>query len=387
MRTAATAQFGRVLRDNGLVLHQTDQSKAELRNIGRPHVPYLREKVQLVSDTPLISAIVPVYNCQDVLHRCVESVLAQTYTDFELILVDDGSTDASPQLCDSYAHNDKRVRVIHRQNGGTSAARNTGIDAARGAYLVFLDNDDEWVSEHSLEHVARRLQQTNPDVLVFLSKQLWENTGMLEGKTIDSSSHPDNPDYPLVPGDVDASLANLVDEYVFGAAVWSKAIKRSLVEREHIRFPEGMRNEDSDFSFCLLRDLETVDYLNEPVYIWHRGRGVTQSSGLPSRSSALDLAKLIERRAAEINTNNEGRQRALKKYLSIFYSVWLGYSYLYQDAEVKGLRRTLGRFTELLNESGRRDVRLIGTSCRLLGQGITGRLLAFRYRLKAWRGQ
>ena len=345
------------------------------------------EKVQIVNGMPFISAIVPVYNCQDVLHRCIDSVLSQSFTDFELILVDDGSTDESPCLCDAYSINDSRVRVIHRQNGGTSAARNTGIDAARGSYLVFLDNDDEWISEHSLKHVADRLKQTNPDVLVFLSKTLWENNGKLQGRSPNLSSHPENPDYPLVPDDTESSLANLVDEYYFGAAVWCKAIKRSFIEGNHIRFPEGMRNEDFDFSFCLLRDLSTVDFLNEYVYIWHRGRGITLSSGLPSRSSALDLAKLIELRGTEVGAQNETRQKALKSYLSVFYSVWLGYSCLYDDAHMTELKKALSKYEYLLFESSRHDVHFIGKLCRIIGQKLTGHLLALRYRIKAWRGQ
>lgn len=93
-------------------------------------------------DNPKISVIVPVYNTEKYLHRCIDSILAQTFTDFELLLVDDGSTDRSGAICDEYAQKDNRVRVFHKENGGVSSARNMGLDNARGEYVMFLDSDD-----------------------------------------------------------------------------------------------------------------------------------------------------------------------------------------------------------------------------------------------------
>ena len=92
--------------------------------------------------SPLVSIIVPVYNVEAYLSRCLESIAAQTFRDFECILVDDGSTDSSPALCDEWAQRDPRFRVLHQKNGGISAARNSGMDAAQGQYLVFSDDDD-----------------------------------------------------------------------------------------------------------------------------------------------------------------------------------------------------------------------------------------------------
>lgn len=90
----------------------------------------------------MISVIIPVYNAQKVLSEAIESVLNQSYRNFELLLIDDGSTDASPSICDSFASKDHRVRVIHKKNGGVSSARNCGLDAAKGEFISFVDNDD-----------------------------------------------------------------------------------------------------------------------------------------------------------------------------------------------------------------------------------------------------
>lgn len=101
---------------------------------------------------PTISVIVPVYNSEKYLHRCIDSILAQTYTDFELLLIDDGSTDSSGAICDEYAQKDKRVRVFHKENGGVSPARNMGLENAIGEWVTFVDSDDytdsQWLKNY-----------------------------------------------------------------------------------------------------------------------------------------------------------------------------------------------------------------------------------------------
>ena len=93
-----------------------------------------------MKNTPKVSIIVPVYNAEKYLHRCVDSILAQTFTDWELLLIDDGSPDRSGEICDGYAMKDARIRVIHKENGGVSSARNVGLDATKGKWVVFVDS-------------------------------------------------------------------------------------------------------------------------------------------------------------------------------------------------------------------------------------------------------
>ena len=119
---------------------------------------------------PLISVIIPVYKVEAYLTACVESVLAQTYQNFEIILVDDGSPDNCPQMCDEFAARDSRIRVIHKPNGGLSSARNAGIDAAKGEYLAFLDSDDLWTPLF-LERLYRAIGETGADLAVCLFRR------------------------------------------------------------------------------------------------------------------------------------------------------------------------------------------------------------------------
>ena len=118
-----------------------------------------------MANIPKISVIVPVYNTEKFLQRCIDSVLAQTYQDFELLLIDDGSKDSSGVICDEYAAQDIRVRVFHKENGGVSDTRNYGLDLAQGKYLMFLDSDDFWLRNDVLEMLIGKAEEYDLDII------------------------------------------------------------------------------------------------------------------------------------------------------------------------------------------------------------------------------
>ena len=115
--------------------------------------------------TPAVSIIIPVYNAENFLARCVDSVLGQEYTDFELLLIDDGSKDKSGAMCDAYAASDSRVRVFHKENAGVSAARNQALSEARGTYIQFLDSDD-WMTPDSTKLLVRAAEENDCDLVI-----------------------------------------------------------------------------------------------------------------------------------------------------------------------------------------------------------------------------
>ena len=112
----------------------------------------------------MISIIVPVYNTEKYLDQCIQSILSQTYTDFELLLIDDGSTDSSGVICDRYAEQDSRVRVFHKPNGGVSSARNIGLDNTKGEWITFLDSDD-WIAPSMLDEVYKTAMVNDADMV------------------------------------------------------------------------------------------------------------------------------------------------------------------------------------------------------------------------------
>ena len=114
---------------------------------------------------PQISIIVPVYNVEPYLHKCIDSILAQTFTDFECILIDDGSPDNCPAICDEYATKDNRIILLHQKNAGVSAARNAGLNIAKGEWIGFVDSDD-WIEKNALELLYNKQRETSADIII-----------------------------------------------------------------------------------------------------------------------------------------------------------------------------------------------------------------------------
>lgn len=189
----------------------------------------------------LISVIVPVYNMEKYLDRCMQSVLGQTYQNLEIILVDDGSTDASPQMCDEYAVKDDRVKVVHKQNGGLSDARNAGLAIATGTYIGYVDSDD-WIETDMYERMHAACVENHAEVAICRYASVF-------------------PDRTLTAGTDRLYVFNreeLVDKYISDDdnviiynSVWSKLFHRSIVDGEI--FPVGHNSEDIMYttrSFC-----------------------------------------------------------------------------------------------------------------------------------------
>lgn len=181
-------------------------------------------------EKPLLSIIVPVYDVERYLPKCMDSILAQTFTDFELILVDDGSPDNCPALCDAAAAKDARIRVIHQKNGGLSAARNAGLDAARGAWIGFVDSDD-YIAPEMYEAMYRAVQSTGADLA------LCDYAEVDEAGAPCQSMHIRLEKKDFTGRDL---LKNATDSTIQPA--WNKLYRRDVFAQ--LRYPEGKLNED-----------------------------------------------------------------------------------------------------------------------------------------------
>ena len=197
----------------------------------------------------LISVVIPVFNAAPYLRRCVDSLLAQTCQDFELILVDDGSTDGSAEMCDEYeAESDRRgkahVRTLHQENAGVSAARNHGIEVAQGDYISFVDADD-WVEPGFLEAFAREIESNRQEgrEVDMVVQGYWNH----EGKEMQVPYA-----FYGTPGEVSSELYRLEGKRLVGY-VWNKVFRRASLEEHHVRFnPEIPIGEDFVFSMAFL---------------------------------------------------------------------------------------------------------------------------------------
>lgn len=189
----------------------------------------------------LISVIIPVYNVEAYLRECVESVLKQTYQNFEIILVDDGSTDSSGQICDEYASNDERICVIHQKNNGPSKTRNTGLDNATGKYIYFLDSDD-YIESNALELLVNTAESTNADLVFFDAHSFTDDgTEMKQGYVVKGTYNPKS-GYEI--------LTELHNNKDYHCSVVLLFIKRTLLNDNKIRFLESAYcSEDMLFTY------------------------------------------------------------------------------------------------------------------------------------------
>ena len=193
---------------------------------------------------PKVSVIVPVYKVEQYLRRCIDSILAQTFADFELILVDDGSPDSSGVICDEYAAKDSRICVIHKENGGVSSARNAGLDVAVGEFVAFCDSDD-WVECQWLSVMHDSIVKTNADVVVSrfaINSELDEET---EGK----KNHVGTTTYQELGAKFDFLVK--IASHQFGWEVWTRLFRNRIIQEHHIRFCETCQNYAEDLAFVL----------------------------------------------------------------------------------------------------------------------------------------
>ena len=213
--------------------------------------------MDIVNDA-FISVIIPVYNTEKYLAECVESVLNQTFTDYELILVDDGSTDGSGALCDSYAENDGRVKVIHKENGGASSARNAGLDIAKGNYIYFIDSDDH-IEPEAFEKLITCAKESDAD-LVFYEADTFNDTG--SNNAGGNYTHLGN----YTPCSGLEMTARLLEKKQFRIVPWLYIFSRRLAVKSGIRFVEGIMFEDSVFTFNIFTLASKIAHLNETLY-------------------------------------------------------------------------------------------------------------------------
>ncbi|GAA0793101.1 glycosyltransferase [Faecalicatena orotica] len=268
-----------------------------------------------------ISVIIPVYNSEKYLSACIDSVLGQTHQDVECILINDESTDHSLDICMGYAQKDNRVIVINQKNAGTSAARNAGMKAATGDYIMFLDNDDYWDDSTALKEISSHLEESDADILMFNTKSYYERTGKMTIKS-GRCSRQDIIGQP--PGD---ALKIILEQGLIHRAVWAKAVKRTLILEYGIMFPEGMRNEDTIWTAKAFAYAKSYDWSEKVFYVYRKQTGTAQTDQ-PLNQSQLDDLKAILIESIELG--NEIKDRNLQKsyysYLAFPFSVWLGYS-------------------------------------------------------------
>ena len=262
----------------------------------------------------MISVLVPVYNVEKYLRRCIDSVLAQTYTDYEIILVNDGSTDRSGDICDAYAEKHSCIRVIHQKNAGVAQARNALLTAARGEHITFVDSDDA-IEPNCLETLLMDLEQTGADISICSWCEAADDGTRTELTW-------DNKEKGFQIWTTDQAMKFLLYQKNIDCNLWGKLFTREVLE--DVVFPAGKTYEDLAAAWKIFRKARRICYRPEALYRYTSNySGISQSSFSPRRMDLIDNAdemyRVVEKRFPDYRA--AARARMFRAYIHVYLQV------------------------------------------------------------------
>lgn len=320
----------------------------------------------------LISFIVPVYNVYKYLRRCVESITAQTHTNIEVILVDDGSTDGSSGLCDSLVEEDCRIRVIHKENGGLSDARNTGLRLAKGEFVVFVDSDDFWPYEDSLSQLVEIVSKENTiDFLGFNCMYYYDQSDEYRKWKMFSKEIVENVNNEHV-------LIHLVASGTIPMSACLKLMKREFLLNNKLFFQEGIVAEDIPWFISMIIKADKVRFVNNYVYAYRQNvvGSISNSFSLRSFNDLLNIIKDQVRVIPSYDVTQETKD-ALYSFMAYEFCILLSNIAVLPNSVQEMKRNELMEYKWLLNYTLNPKVKLARLIYRLCGINITERILAF----------
>ena len=277
---------------------------------------------------PLISVIIPVYKVEKYLDKCVASILQQTFTDFELILVDDGSPDNCPAICDEYRLRDSRIKVIHKVNGGVSDARNEGIAVAQGDFIMFMDGDDYWEGSSFLDKLMERIKSNSADVTLYGTKNLNYLTG--EEHVIRS-----NYNVSALRSNREDAIRSLFKTRQFPRTAWVLAVRKKLITENQLYFVKGIKSEDVDWLINVFVHAQSFDAVNDAFYIYVTNRPEAATLFVDTRN-VKDIFQSLNRWTPVLKADNNPVNRLLLSYLATQYIIsLLGFAQLPENEKRK----------------------------------------------------
>jgi len=296
----------------------------------------------------MISVIVPVYKVEKYLRHCVDSILAQTYTDFELLLIDDGSPDGCPQICDAYAALDPRVRVIHKPNGGLISARNEGIRAARGDYVCILDGDD-WALENMLQFIHNTVSQSPEplDMVLFAAHNVFEDhleetvNNVPEGYY--NRERLEKEVFPFLLTD----SRNGIQAGVIQAHTWDKAFRRELLVEHYTREERIRVFTDVPMTYECLLYSRNVYICNEHLYMYNK----TNEDSIRARSRENLLTRSFYYLMTYMREHLSGLAPSIDSQLNAYAAMLIIRTGKWRAGEEASLRDAARHLKEGLKES------------------------------------
>ncbi|WP_297633617.1 glycosyltransferase [uncultured Clostridium sp.] len=249
----------------------------------------------------LISIIVPIYNVENYLGKCIESIISQTYENIEIILVNDGSTDSGLEICEKYEKSDKRIKIVDKKNGGLSDARNYGIDVAKGEYLVFIDSDD-FVSNDYIEYLYEMVKEHNAKISVCSFYEYFENG---EKKPIGSA----NENEPIRLLNDEEAIETILYQKLFDHSAWGKMYNKELFKER--RFPKGKLYEDIAIMYEILNEAKKIVFGPERKYFYLIRKSSIMNESFNIRK--MDLIEYTDRMIEFIDMNYPNLKKAARR--------------------------------------------------------------------------
>lgn len=332
----------------------------------------------------LLSVIIPVYNSEVYLQHCLDSIRCQSFSDYEVILVDDGSTDCSKDICLKYTSKDTRFRYYRRpENGGASAARNDGIRLSSGLYILFIDSDDWLSGDGAFDELHRTIRQNNePDLVAWPMGEYLENSGDTNMPLIALSNSINDINY-------EAAVLTLLRNNNYYSSASGKIVKRSLVTSHSLCFKTALKhNEDSDWSLNLLYYANSIKWIDSSYYVYRRDSLTSTSSKAVCSNVVASLNSIIE---------NHVKILAEKKLDAIHITVsnnFAAYIYVLLLANIYSLPNPTERskwlsqqkkFSWLLSYDAQMRVKLAKWIGSIFGVNILGYLLSKAMQLEKQR--
>lgn len=317
---------------------------------------------------PLLSVIIPIFNVEKYLHQCVDSVLRQNLEDMEIMLVNDGSPDNCPQICNEYAEKYPFIKAIHKENGGLSDARNEGLRAASGDYVIFLDSDDWWNPNVSVADILSYVKRnSSTDMFLFSSYDYLDGEGFYQRnehqnlKCIDVSS-------------VKSYYQSLLDNGNMEVAAYTKILKRAFLLENNLYFKRNLLSEDNEWLMRLLRAANKVDVINQPLSIYRAGRADSITNTI-KKKNIEDLLSIVQGSIdyyAEHDNNIKEQELCFASYL---WFCALGLANRLNKAEMQEVKPLFRKTSSVCAYSNSKKTKLSNTVYKLCGFNLTVKIL------------
>lgn len=314
-----------------------------------------------------LSFVIPVYNVEAYLPQCLDSILSQTTGDCEVILVDDGTKDASDVICDRYAAQHENVKVIHKPNGGLSSARNAGMELVTGEYVCFVDSDD-YIADSSVEKLLRWIDSSNADICFLQTEKVYpDGTSEPMGDGIVRSAVQGQPK--------DSVLDFLAACAKFPGSAWGKLFRKDFLVEHQLRFPDDRRLSE-DLIYCLNAFLaaESFDALEFPFYCYRQNRAGSITNSVTPKYY-FDTFLFVTEVAERFGENKDAGAKCALSFAAYEYSILVWQMIFLSGEERRKAYRYLKDYRWVLKCGGSGKTRLVNAVVSVFGLRLTAKIL------------